>query len=127
MPFKINYIPEKSFIEIIVSGAFPLSETQASFDAIYESPDLPINLNQLWDMREFDIREAEYENIEKVISLRGQYTGWNSYRKATIVKDELAQGAFKLMYDAMNARFGLKVETRVFTNYDEGKKWLLGE
>ena len=122
MPIECRYDRERNALFCMVSSPLTTEEFEQVMGGITQSNEFPPDTRTLWDLRGIDFGNIDRAFEEQVIEIRKQFPERGRARIALIVGDQLGLGMTR-MYEILSD--DMPQETRTFTDYSEGERWML--
>ena len=123
MSVEIKYDQNRKVLDIIVSGLSDADDLSSALEHIINSGDYPPNTDAIWDVRNSDLSNANFQFVSELVKIRSRFMKRRDCRSALIVSSEVQYGLCRMF--EMLSEGKISQQLRVFRDYKEGEQWLL--
>ena len=123
MSVEIKYDQNRKVLDIIVFGLSDADDLSSALEHIINSGDYPPNTDAIWDVRNSDLSNANFQFVSDLVKIRSRFKKRRDCRSALIVSSEVQYGLCRMF--EMLSEGKISQQLRVFRDYKEGEQWLL--
>lgn len=123
MSVEIKYDQNRKVLDIIVFGLSDADDLSSALEHIINSGDYPPNTDAIWDVRNSDLSNANFQFVSELVKIRSRFMKRRDCRSALIVSSEVQYGLCRMF--EMLSEGKISQQLRVFRDYKEGEQWLL--
>ena len=123
MSVEIKYDQNRKVLDIIVFGLSDADDLSSALEHIINSGDYPPNTDAIWDVRNSDLSNANFQFVSDLVKIRSRFKKRRNCRSALIVSSEVQYGLCRMF--EMLSEGKISQQLRVFRDYKEGEQWLL--
>ena len=123
MSVEIKYDQNRKVLDIIVFGLSDADDLSSALEHIINSGDYPPNTDAIWDVRNSDLSNANFQFVSDLVKIRSRFMKRRDCRSALIVSSEVQYGLCRMF--EMLSEGKISQQLRVFRDYKEGEQWLL--
>ncbi len=121
MSFEFIHDSNNNILIVKINELLSIEELKKAARILFQSGDIPYDINTIYDLQEMDFSNINAEFGEKLILFRQSLNRGNA-KIACVTSTDLGFGLGR-MYEAMSDQ--LQQRIRIFRSMDEAKAWLI--
>ena len=125
MSYTLVYSPTDALYRITLSGRLEASEIGRAFLEVAEGASGPSSANLLWDFRDADLRDINFNDVMTFLRVRlDMNTERGSPKVAFLVGSDAVYGKVRMWTNLLDGEPAITQEVRLFRDEAETMAWL---
>jgi hypothetical protein len=122
MSSSYKYDPHLKIVVGKIVGQLDLPDYNKQMKDFVQSDEFPSDVNTLWDLREMDFSDHDYQMEERIVKARGELNKKRGNAKVALVVESAIQYGMARVFQSLADPHSSII--RVFYSYEDAQDWV---